>query len=170
MNSPVVWGRFIRAIHWIVAGGVLFNQFVLEEGDPPHRWLGYLIAALVFGRVFWGLAARNQVSFRFWPLRPSDLKTFLKSHFFRIDHTYPAHNPLASYVYLAVWTLILALALTGWMMGLDAFWGDEWLEDLHGTLADGLMALVLLHLIGIGVDSYLFKRKTWLLMITGKSK
>jgi cytochrome b len=170
MGSPVVWGRSIRIIHWIVAGGVFLNQFVLEEGDPPHHWIGYTVAALVVCRLLLGVVGKGAMSFRSWPLRLSDLKVFFKNHFIGVEHDYRAHNPLASYVYLVIWSVIIALGVTGWMMGLDAFWGEEWLEELHSVLADGLIALVILHLIGIMIDSYLFKRKTWLVMITGKYK
>lgn len=170
MDNPVLWGRSIRVIHWMVAGGVLLNWFLLEEGDPPHRWIGYAVATMVLCRIGLGVAGQGAMAFRSWSLHWSDLKSFLKCHFSRIDHDYRTHNPLACYVYLVIWSVILALGVTGWMMGLDAFWGEEWLQDIHGALASGLMFLVLLHLVGIAVDSYLFKRKTWLGMITGKSK
>lgn len=137
--------------------------------DPPHLWIGYTVVALMLLRILWGVAARNgAVSFKTWPLRLGDLIAFFKSHFSKTKHDYGAHNPAASYVYLLIWVVIVALGISGWMMGLDAFWGEEWLENLHGTLANGLMALVVLHLVGIAVDAYLFKRKSWLVMITGK--
>lgn len=170
MDNPVLWGRSIRIIHWMVAGGVLVNWFVLEEGDPPHRWIGYVVATLVVCRIGLGIIGRGAMAFRSWPLHWSDLKSFLECHFSRIDHDYRTHNPLASYVYLVIWSVILALGLSGWMMGLDAFWGEDWLKDIHGALAKGLMFLIVLHFGGIMVDSYLFKRKTWMGMITGKSK
>ncbi len=169
MESPIIWGRPIRIIHWMVAGGILLNRFALEGGDPPHLWVGYTVVALVVLRLIWGIAAKKgAVAFRTWPLRVSDLMTFFQSHFSRVKHDYSAHNPAASYTYLVIWAIILCLGITGFMMGLDAFWGDEWLEDLHGTLANVLIALVIVHLIGIMVDAYLFKRKSWLVMITGR--
>jgi len=61
-----------------------------------------------------------------------------------------------------------ALGVTGFMMGLDAYWGEEWLEDLHENLSTALMVLVVLHLLGIAFDSWKFRRKTWLGMITGR--
>lgn len=171
MDSPVIWGRSIRIIHWMVAGGILLNRFALEEGDPPHRWVGYTVVALVLLRILWGIVAgQGAVSFRSWSLRFSDLKTFFKNHFSRNKHDYRAHNPAASYTYLFMWTLIIGMGVTGWMMGLDAFWGEEWLESLHGTLADVIIVLVVIHLVGILLDGYLFKRKSWLVMITGKRR
>ena len=46
---------------------------------------------------------------------------------------------------LALMALVLALGLTGWLQGTDAFWGEEWLQVLHEWLADGLMLAAGLH-------------------------
>jgi cytochrome b len=37
-----------------------------------------------------------------------------------------------------LWSLVLALGVTGWMTRLDAFWGDETLHDVHAWLAHAL--------------------------------
>ena len=41
--------------------------------------------------------------------------------------------------------LVLALGVTGWMQGLDAFWGVEWLQELHEVLANALLLSAGLH-------------------------
>lgn len=81
---------------------------------------------------------------------------------------YPGHNPLASYAYFAIWGLIFALGISGWMMGLDVFWGEYWVQDLHKIFSLVLQGLVLVHWLGMLLDSYHFRRKTWLAMITGR--
>jgi cytochrome b len=45
--------------------------------------------------------------------------------------------------------LITALGVTGWMARLDAFWGDDWLIDLHQGLANVLLGCVAVHLAGV---------------------
>jgi hypothetical protein len=35
-------------------------------------------------------------------------------------------------------------------------------------MSDGLIVLALIHLIGLGRDSYKYKRKTWMGMVTGR--
>ena len=47
----------------------------------------------------------------------------------------------------ALWALALLVALTGWMQGLDAFWGDEGLQQLHAVLAYLLGGCALVHII-----------------------
>eukprot|EP01031_Cornospumella_fuschlensis_P002281 gene2281-2860_t len=46
---------------------------------------------------------------------------------------------------LALMAIVLTLGLTGWMQTLDTFFGEAWLQDLHGLAADGLIALAFGH-------------------------
>lgn len=128
----------IRLLHWGVAAIILTNAYVLEVGDAPHRYLGYLCVAFVITRLL------------FW-------KT--KTHHY---------NPKAILVYAVIWACILGLGLTGWMMGLDRFWGNSTLENIHANLVNLILVLVVVHLLGIFVDAYRFKRKTWMKMLNGQ--
>jgi cytochrome b len=55
-------------------------------------------------------------------------------------------------------------------MGLDRFWGNQTLEDIHEIISNVLLALVCVHLSGVFLDSFTSKRKTWMVMITGKKE
>lgn len=127
-----------RFFHWGMAGVVVLNSFVLEAGDPPHRYLGYFCLALVVLRII--------------------------TYKLKIEH----YNPKATLAYIAIWAAILGLALTGWMMGLDRFWGDETLEEIHEIISNVLLGLVAIHLAGIAIDAIQNKRKTWMRMIDGR--
>lgn len=165
--SEIIWSITTRLIHWALAIIVLLNAFVLEEGDPIHRYLGYLAVALVFMRTIIGFKGREHERFTNFPISLKDLNFFLKTHFKR-KHLYPGHNPAASIIYFAIWISILTLGISGWMLELDAFFGDETLEIIHKYNSNILLLLVGAHLIGIFLDSYLYRRKTWLGMIDGK--
>ena len=67
-----------------------------------------------------------------------------------------------------LWFLILALAATGWISRLDMFWGDDWPKDLHGVLADLLLALVGVHVSAAMLMSRIHKENLILSMVTGK--
>ena len=45
----------------------------------------------------------------------------------------------------ALLSLVLGLGITGFLQTTEAFWGEEWLQDLHETLADLLIASATLH-------------------------
>ena len=136
------WPRSIRLIHWGLALAILLDAFILE--DAPHRYAGYAAAALVFSR--------------------------FTSAFILKDKIPKARNKLALAVYLLMWLAVIALGITGWMLGTDEYFGDEEIGNLHLQISDALLILVLLHFIGMIKDAIQYKRKTWMGMISGRAE
>jgi cytochrome b len=153
----MIWSFRTRLLHWLIAVPVLVN-FFLEGGETLHELLGYLAVGAVVLRILWGFIAHDQANFSAFPF----------SQVFAPRRDHPGHNPQASWIYVCIWALVGGLGVTGFMMELDAFWGEEWLEDLHENLSHGLLALVIFHLLGIAFDSWKYRRKTWRGMITGR--
>lgn len=46
---------------------------------------------------------------------------------------------------LALLAVVLALGASGWLQTTDAFWGEEWLQELHEELAEALLGLAGVH-------------------------
>ena len=163
-----VWDRIVRLTHWGVAAAVLFD--LMNESGPVHRATGYGAAALVLLRIVHGLFARPG-SFAALPL--PGFKT-LRAHAVEVFagrvHRSLGHNPLGQWMAYLLWVLILTLALTGWMSRLDEFWGEEWLTDLHEALADGLMACLAVHLLGVAAMSRMQGENLVRAMITGRKR
>lgn len=130
-----------RALHWSIAFIVFLNAFVFKDGKYLHRYLGYTAFAFILMRIF--IRKRRLV---------------------------PHYNSKVKYVYWSIWTCVSGLALSGFLMGLDRFWGNQTLEDIHEIISSVLLAFVCIHLIGIFFDAFLHKRKTWMIMIDGKKK
>lgn len=166
---PVIWSVPTRIIHWAIALPVLLNFFI-EGGDFLHKFFGFLAAGAMVIRINWGLISKDKANFRYFPLKLSEVRRYISDLVQGREHIYQGHNPLASLAYVSIWLFVAALGLTGFMMGLDRYWGEEWLEDLHESLSNGLVLLILLHLFGIVFDGIKNKRKTWLGMITGERK
>ncbi len=124
-----------KLTHWVLALCVLLNHFFIEGGDA-HDYIGYLAAALVIFRVAW---------------------------YFKLGSV-ARPNILAKFTYILIWSIVLALGITGWMMSLDRYWGEEWLEVLHTNLSIGLQVLIGLHLSGIVLDSIRHRRAAWKVM------
>jgi cytochrome b len=140
-----VWDRFVRFFHWTLVSCVFLNYFVLEEGEWTHEWTGYLAASLVTARIVWGFVGSRHARFADFFPTPSRLKNHLQA--LRQGHTdrHWGHNPLGALMMLLLMALVLSLGLTGWLQGTDAYFGEEWLQDLHETLAHALMLAVGLH-------------------------
>lgn len=151
-----VWDRFVRFFHWTLVACVLLNFFVVEAGEELHQWLGYAASALVAARVLWGFVGSTHARFgNFFPtparLRAhvAELRARAASRRARLPAQalprHPGHNPLGALMMLLLMALVLLLGLTGWLQTTDRFWGVEWMQDLHETAANGLMAAVGLH-------------------------
>lgn len=161
----IIWKLPIRIIHWLVAIPVLTN-FFLEGEDLPHKIVGYIAFSSVLIRILLGFIFNDHSSFKNFPLSFKKVIDYLKNK----KETDLGHNPLASWIYIFIWLLVLSLGVSGYMMGLDAFWGEDWVEDLHKYIANTLYFLVGIHIIGIIFDSIRNKRKTWMGMINGKKQ
>jgi cytochrome b len=68
---------------------------------------------------------------------------------------------------LALMPLVLAAGLTGWMQTLDAFWGEEWLQELHEQAATALVVLASLHALAAIVMGRLERTHLIRAMFTG---
>jgi cytochrome b len=158
MAAPA-WDGLVRLTHWGVAALVGFN-LLNEEGQWLHRWSGYTVVALVLMRLLWGVMgsrAHGPARLRSWWPTPQSVAAHVRELLSgpppssRPAHV--GHNPLGACMVLALWATLLSLGATGWMMGLDAFWGEEWLEEIHEALAQALMCLVPLHVLGAVLES-----------------
>jgi cytochrome b len=166
-SDNIVWDLPTRLLHWMIALPVLLN-FILDGEDTPHKVLGYISLAGLMLRTIWGFKTTGHARFNNFPLHLREVKNYAVSLLRSDAKLYEGHNPLASWAYVFIWILVALLGISGFMMGLDAFWGEEWLEETHSSLASAMQVLVLIHLTGIGFDSFKFKRKTWLGMVNGK--
>ena len=146
----------------------LLLNFFIDGGDYLHKVIGYTTLVTLLVRIVWGLITKDKANFKFFPLSPSELKRYIVAISSGQVRDYPGHNPIASIIYISIWILIGLLGITGHLMGQDAFWGEEWLETLHESLSNGLVALIICHILGMTLDGIRNKRKTWLGMITGK--
>ena len=142
-RSPdIVWDLPTRITHWLLAVCVVLNLFVLESGEEPHEWTGYVAAGIIGARVLWAWFGRGRGA--------------------------PARGWLPRLVHLGIWGAILALGVTGFMMGTDTYWGEDWLMQLHARISQVLEVLIVTHLLGIALDSIRYRRPTWLGMIDGR--
>jgi cytochrome b len=164
----LVWPWFVRLCHWVLAALVLFN-FVSDTGRM-HRYAGYVAAAIVLLRLGHGLTRRPSDFARISLPSPSALVAHLRQLRHGPLHRELGHNPAGACMTLLMWALVLALGATGWVSQWDAFWGEEWLTELHEWLAYALMASVLLHWLGVAVMSRLQRENLARAMLTGRKR
>jgi cytochrome b len=153
-NSRVaVWDFPIRVFHWSIATLFLLNYWVLEAGEEAHEWAGYTIAGLLLLRIIWGFVGSPNARFaNFWPTRAR-----LRHHWQQLKtrdfDSREGHNPLGAMMIVFMLLMLVVTAISGWMQGLDQFWGEDWVEELHEIAANTLMAAVVIHVIAVIVMS-----------------
>jgi cytochrome b len=164
-----VWDAVVRALHWALAALVAID-LIRDDGDYPHRLIGYAAVGVVLARLAWGALCRPPG--RLSCLLPSigRTKAYLRPLLRGAPPRSLGHNPLGVWMAWLIWLLVLLLGLTGWMSRLDAFWGDDFLTDLHAVLADILLVAVVVHLVGVGAMSWLWRENLPAAMITGKKR
>lgn len=164
-----VWDRVVRFIHWSVALLVLAN-FINDSGSEWHSYAGYLVVALVALRLCWGFVSTGYARFsRWWP-GVKDIAAYLHAMSRGDAPRYIGINPAGAAMAVLIWALLISLGATGWMMGLDAFWGEEWLEELHETLAYVLLGCIAIHVLSVIVVSLRHKENLPKAMLTGKKR
>lgn len=166
--QSMIWDPLIRFFHWTVAAAFLLNFLVFEEGDINHRWAGYYILAALAIRLLWGFIGSENARFKNFSPTAKGIRqhlTLLKSKQFEVSE---GHNPVGGLMVFALLFCLLGTALTGWMIGLDAFWGESWLEEIHGLIAGTTMTLVVLHVSAVVLLSKLGPVNLIKQMITGQ--
>jgi cytochrome b len=149
-----VWDPLVRAVHWSLAALILVDLFNEAGANPWHRYLGYAAGALVMVRLAWGVLGREHVRLASIAKKAAMARCYVGASGSRDKrHIYVAHTPLGACMVLVMWSLILAVVVTGWMQQLDAFWGDELMQRTHGIAAYVLGACVLVHVGGVLVTS-----------------
>tara|TARA_E500000318_G_scaffold48323_1_gene45480 strand:- start:297 stop:830 length:534 start_codon:yes stop_codon:yes gene_type:complete len=165
-----VWDPFVRLFHWGLAASFAIAWITADEWDSLHHWAGYAAAALIGLRLVWGLIGTRYARFTQFIKRPSETKQYFRDILQGRERRYVGHNPAGAAMIVALLLAMSGCALTGWMYTTDAFWGVDWVEETHELLANGLLALVLLHIAGVILASLRHHENLVRSMITGRKR
>ena len=145
-DLPVrVWDPFVRIFHWGLVSCVVLNYFLVDDGEGLHQWTGYIACGLIVSRVVWGFVGGQYARFENFFPTPARLRAHVAAVRDHKREFQPGHNPLGAVMMLALMTLVLALGVSGFLQTTDAFWGEEWLQDLHAFLGSALISLAGVH-------------------------
>lgn len=162
-----VWDPLVRIFHWTVAGGVILNLTLLRHEENPHIYVGYAVATALLVRFGWGFLAHGHARFASFVPGPRRLFAYFGAMAKRREPRYLGHNPAGAAMIILLMALLAVIGTTGWMMGLDAFWGVPWVETVHEVAANLLIAAIALHVFGAIVESVRHRENLPLAMITG---
>jgi len=171
-QAPLVriWDHAVRVFHWSLATSILVAWFTSDEWKAAHLWVGYCAAALVAFRIVWGFIGTPYAQFQSFLKSPTSIARYLADILAGREKRYLGHNPAGGAMIIALLATVLMLGLTGWMQTLDRFWGEEWLEELHEVLANGLLVLIAMHVAGVLLASWRHGENLIASMISGRKR
>ncbi|UTW46237.1 cytochrome b/b6 domain-containing protein [bacterium SCSIO 12696] len=164
----MIWDIFVRIFHWCMAGAFISNYWFLEEGDPPHEWVGYAILVFIGLRLIWGFIGTETARFRqFWPTW-AKLKAHIQGAPQSLKQPHYGHNPLGALMVLFLLGSILVCGISGWMQEWDMFWGEDWVQLTHSISADIAMIAAGVHVLAVLVVQSISKVPLIKQMIFGR--
>ena len=164
-----VWDPLVRLFHWTVVTGCAYN-LMFEDGNQVHRSIGYVVAAAVVVRIVWGIVGHGHARFVDFIPRPSRLVNYLRELVTRREPRYIGHNPAGSVMILALLGTLIGVSVTGWMMGLDRFFGNEALQATHEAFAMTILGLASVHVAAAVFESVRHRENLIKAMFTGRKR
>ena len=165
-----VWDLPTRVFHWSLASSFVGAWLTAES----ERWrdihvvCGYTLAGLIVFRLVWGIVGSRYARFNSFAFPPSRVLGYLKSLLSGAPEHHLGHNPAGA---LAIWALLLLgvfASASGYATYNEVLGASgEWLEDLHEVAANAMLGLVIIHLVGVVMSSFLHKENLVRAMVTG---
>ena len=125
----------------------------------PQEWWCFVCCGVWWAVVMLGLVI-------FFPT-PQRLITHGQRLLRRQPDPHLGHNPLGAMMMLVLWSVVIGLGVSGYLMGTEQFWGDETMEEIHEVLANSLIPLIALHVASALAMSFISKSNLVAAMITG---
>lgn len=165
MKSILVWDIPTRLFHWLFALSFAV-AYVTAEADGwagVHVFSGLLMLGLIALRVIWGVLGSRYARFSSFLFSPVAAFKYLLDTLRGKAERHVGHNPAGSWaIYLL---LLLGVGISA--SGLSLLVVGEQFEDVHEALANGALAVVVVHVIGVIAASFLHRENLPRAMVTG---
>ena len=149
-----VWSPGVRILHWLLTLGLIISFLTGDDVMRLHFWVGHGILALMLVRAVMGLYGSHHVRFETFVPTPSELLRYFRDLRNGTAGRYLGHDPAGGAM---IATLLTAVLLTV-ASGLVTYYVpalEEALGEVHEVLATLTLVLVIIHVIGVSVSSYL---------------
>ncbi len=190
-----VWDPLVRICHWLLAAAVIVAWFV-DEPLWLHTWLGYVAIAVVLVRVVWGFIGPDYAGFARFVRGPRAAFGYFVDLVRFSSNRYLGHSPAGATMIIALLFMVAVTAGTG-MANLAAARGEGplagiitkverqniratrhdsekdqelFIEEVHELAANMTMILVVLHIVGVGLASFVHRENLVTAMITGRKR
>ena len=166
----LVWDIPTRLFHWLLAGSFA-GAYLTSESErlaAIHVGCGYALLGLIGFRLIYGLVGSRYARFSEFVRGPGAVIKYLKSLLSGHPQRFVGHNPAGAVAIVLLLVLGLATGASGFAMYNEL--GGEWLEDVHEACANAMLAVVILHVLGVIASSVLHKENLARAMVTGRKE
>jgi cytochrome b len=170
MTTVKVWDPVVRLFHWTLVASFAIAWLTAEDAKSLHLLAGYAAASLIALRLVWGIIGTRYARFRQFVAAPKTVVTYLGDVMTGREARYLGHNPAGGMMIIALLLSLGGLCFTGWLYTTDAYWGAEWVEDVHEMLANAVLILVGLHVAGVILASFRHGENLARAMISGRKR
>ena len=164
----LVWDAPVRLFHWLMvasfAGAWLTAES--ERWRLAHVTLGYTMAGLVAFRILWGLIGTRHARFASFVRGPAAIANYVRGIVRGRPEHYTGHNPAGALAIIVLLGLTIAITASGWATYNET--GGKWLEKFHEAGANIMLAVVIAHIGGAIVSSWLHRENLIGAMISGR--
>lgn len=174
-----VWDIPIRLFHWALVSCFIIAWFTLDNRYLEiHVFAGYLMGGLILFRILWGFIGGPYARFQDFAFGWFKVQDYLNDVLNKRPPRFLGHNPAGSW---AIY-LMLGLGLSIVITGLLTFGGEErhgplagllnypqgrLAHEFHEWLSWLMLGIVIIHVIGILVESLLHRENLVAAMLTG---
>jgi len=131
---------------------------------PYHSIIGLTSGLMVLLRVVWGVGGSRYARFGTFVFGPGAVIAYMKGVLSRDGKRYLGHNPGSAYAIFAMLGLVLAMGVTGIMLGL----GNESVKEIHEILSYVTVGVVIAHILGVALHTIRHRENIIASMIHGK--
>jgi len=182
-NEVKVWDPFVRIFHWSLVLTFTLAYVTGEDLEILHNNTGYVVLGLVLMRIVWGFIGSRHARFSDFTYSPAEVKGFLRDTIGKRARRYLGHNPAGGVMIIAMLLSLVITTVTG-----IAYYGvedtagplamlagaseetKEVLEEAHEFFANLTVLMVLVHIIGVIVESRLHSESLVKAMVTGRKR
>jgi len=177
----LIWDVPTRLFHWLFALTFAVG-WITGDSDSwldLHVFTGYLMLGLLGFRLIWGLVGSRYARFRSFLFGPGKAFRYFLSSLTRSAPRHVGHNPTAAWAVYLMLALGVLVGISGILVlggeeqqgiasGLLSFGEGEALKEVHEVLASVMLALVIIHLLGVAAESWLHRENLAKAMLNGR--
>lgn len=175
-----VWDLPLRIFHWSLVIAFFVAYFTEDELLTAHVWSGYFIGVLLIFRLVWGFVGGQYARFSNFVCCPSQSVSYITDLINSQARRYIGHNPAGAIMIVVLLLSILMTVITGLeAYGADqgagplAFIGsvhEDFFEEIHELFANFTLILVIVHIIGVVVESVIHRENLARAMFHGNKR